>query len=963
MYRLILFFILQALLPFLGLAQLATTQDCAHVENTLYGLDITESPKTSIDTIHQLMLSLASKACPETKAACEAGLSAAYYYNRDYIHAKQHAEAAFELSKSCCPNSEVHASALTNLVTFLSGPRVIELKKEALRIEENYGSDLRSMAYSLEDLGLSYQQHGDYATAINYFQLSREKIRAFFKKDSHEEARLLQQIGDCQKNNGDYELALTNNLACLEILQKFPQTKFYNQTRWYANRGMAELYLLLNQPEKAKGFIFKAIALQKNENLLEAYRSRLTLGDIYLAQQNHSQALKSYQYALDRSQTEFAIYNQHVALARPEAKMAEVMLAKKEYPQALEHYQRALSYLAIHFSKDSLLENPTADQLINQYEAIKIMQGKASCLAALAQLKEDKTFLIAAEKSMQLGAQLIQSVRQSYLAQGSKHTLIDDFHSFYEQAIDLALKIFELTEEEQYLEAAFYYAENNKAVLLAEEKKNKAAKNRADIPDSLLQIEQTLVDDINFLRRNILEEKQKKETAQTHELSNWEKELQLARKALENCVQTLESTFPRYAAEKKQAIAPSVALVQKEAMGDNKALIEFVLGKNSGYVFSITKNTFRYDRIEDIPHLEEAIQRILDGITRAPKDSESYQSDYDNFIQLSHEIYQKLLGKIIAQLDTEVDGLVIIPDGILNYLPFEILLTETVPHQSPNFSSKQLPYLLERYNISYNYSASNAIDQKTTSQRELPKHNFVGFAPSFGENAISAIRDCSGASLSSLMCNAQEVKAVNALVGGEIYLGAQASRLAFEEGLGQHKVVHFATHACINESEQALNKIFFANEEYITQSELNGLALPAQLTVLSACNTANGQLKIGEGVMSLARCFMIAGSKSVLTSLWSVDDCATTTIMTAFYENLSQGQPKDAAIRDAKLTFLEQADLNTSHPYYWASFVQFGSAEPIAFDRQNKRYWLFAVLGFAAVIFLLLGYAKRKSIA
>ena len=82
---------------------------------------------------------------------------------------------------------------------------------------------------------------------------------------------------------------------------------------------------------------------------------------------------------------------------------------------------------------------------------------------------------------------------------------------------------------------------------------------------------------------------------------------------------------------------------------------------------------------------------------------------------------------------------------------------------------------------------------------------------------------------------------------------------------------------------------------------------------------------LGEGVMSLARSFVLAGSQSVLTSLWSVDDCATSDIMVEYYKCLKKGMSKDDAIAQAKLVYLKTADLNNSHPYYWGAFVQFGA--------------------------------------
>lgn len=169
-------------------------------------------------------------------------------------------------------------------------------------------------------------------------------------------------------------------------------------------------------------------------------------------------------------------------------------------------------------------------------------------------------------------------------------------------------------------------------------------------------------------------------------------------------------------------------------------------------------------------------------------------------------------------------------------------------------------------------------------------------------------------------------------------------------------ILHLATHACIDEASSGLNKIFFS-DDYIPQIDLDQLRLQAALTVLSACNTGTGRLQEGEGVMSMARSFLLAGSASVLTSLWAVDDCTTSDIMVRFYQSLKNGEAKDVAIQKARLAYLASADTEASHPYYWAAFVQFGDVEPLA---QSNPYLPYAWGGSAVSIAALLFFYFRQ---
>ncbi|MEM9824896.1 MAG: CHAT domain-containing protein, partial [Bacteroidota bacterium] len=122
------------------------------------------------------------------------------------------------------------------------------------------------------------------------------------------------------------------------------------------------------------------------------------------------------------------------------------------------------------------------------------------------------------------------------------------------------------------------------------------------------------------------------------------------------------------------------------------------------------------------------------------------------------------------------------------------------------------------------------------------------------------------------------------------------------------------------------------------------LQLNAELTVLSACNTGSGKLIKGEGVMSLARGFIHAGCPSVLMSLWSVDDCATSKIMLQFYQHITDGKSKDHALRLAKIDYLSTADRLHQHPYYWSAFVQVGNTAPLIFKKPFRKLWLIPLI-------------------
>ncbi len=147
------------------------------------------------------------------------------------------------------------------------------------------------------------------------------------------------------------------------------------------------------------------------------------------------------------------------------------------------------------------------------------------------------------------------------------------------------------------------------------------------------------------------------------------------------------------------------------------------------------------------------------------------------------------------------------------------------------------------------------------------------------------------------------------------------------------------------------------NDGFIHTYELFGMNIPNEMAVLSACNTGYGKIIDGEGIISLARGFFYAGSKSVIMSLWSANDKSTTDIMNSFYKYLAEGKQKDEALRFAKLDYLETAGEIKSHPYFWATFIANGNMRPLQIYTTNWLYWI--ACSFFVILFIVYLYRRR----
>ncbi|MBL7814566.1 MAG: CHAT domain-containing protein, partial [Saprospiraceae bacterium] len=298
------------------------------------------------------------------------------------------------------------------------------------------------------------------------------------------------------------------------------------------------------------------------------------------------------------------------------------------------------------------------------------------------------------------------------------------------------------------------------------------------------------------------------------------------------------------------------------------------------------------------------------------------------------QLQQKLIAPLSNLLTREV---VIVPDGVLGYVPFDVLLTEQ-PKDALKFEKHS--YLGKKHIISYNYSATLWQEMRDKKHKTEPKKNFIGFAPYFNGDTtlLSSLFSHDLAmrkGLDSLKYTGEEVFKAQKLMRGESMMDKKATKETFEKIAGDYRIVHLATHGKANDKIGDYCFLAFTEKKDSVQNELlyvrdiYNLSLNADLVVLSACETGIGELKRGEGIVSLARAFTYAGTKSMVTTLWDVNDKSTMYIMEGFYRQLRKGQPKDKALWQSKIDYFTRAKGELAHPYFWAAFIPIGDMQPI----------------------------------
>lgn len=289
----------------------------------------------------------------------------------------------------------------------------------------------------------------------------------------------------------------------------------------------------------------------------------------------------------------------------------------------------------------------------------------------------------------------------------------------------------------------------------------------------------------------------------------------------------------------------------------------------------------------------------------------------------------------------------------MNYIPFEALL-ETLPDTTKTIEFNQLSYLIRTYSINYANSA-NLLFKQTTSLLRKNKIKTIAFAPLYAEGeSIEILHKIYP--LIPLPGVAKEVAQISKIVDADVFNDEEATEDNFRKNAEKYDILHLAMHAFINDSLPAFSSFAFTQHNtedptkngLLNTADIYNLNMNAKLTVLSACNTGSGQLKEGEGIMSLARGFLYAGCPAIVMSLWEVEDESGTQIITAFYRNLKKGKSKDESLRLAKLEYLNSVSSRRAHPHYWLGFVSIGDNSAL-YNSYDFYFFVLLILALSGI--------------
>ncbi len=844
-----------------------------------------------------------------------------------------------------------------------------EYLKKALRlIEINDGIMHPKMPGAYWNLGLINEKKGDYEQAARYYQKSADI--SILQQDRQGTTRCYDRIGTFHQWKGNYRQAIENFDKILAIVKENPKTEPIDLTFIYLR--LAAVYLEMGDAEKANEYFALAPEIKDyktiGRNHFNIESSYSDLGDIYLKRKEFDKAGYYYQKFLEIVKHYRGL--NHIKLAEVYNQIGKVHLAKGEPDSALIASHRALSTLLPGFPTDDIALFPEVKRVGVGFVLPATLALKAEAFTQKYHQTQDITALELALKGYRITADFIDLMRSDYLTEASKQTLAERARSVYSKGLTISIELYEKTTDETYLNQALGFMEKSKSILLLEAVQKSRANEFAGISNDFLSDEQRIKTDLAFYEKMLFEEETKTKP-DSLKIENYKSNLFSLRNEYDQFIAVAKDKYPEYYQLKYDLSVADIASIQNR-LDDQSMLIEYFFSDSVLWTLGVSKDNVVYNKIETQDDFFSQLESLRNFLKNNPSGQQSHariEAGYKQFVEYGSGLYNLLLKPVLGKNNPA--RLIIIPDGQLGYLPFQILLTrepETLLAAGPAY--RNLPYLVKDMAIGYEYSSSILL---TKPERKKVKNIYSGFAPVYHNNEELALRgedrgileevydETVRNSLYSLQFNQPEVKESSDLIGGKSFLGTVASEQAFKANAEHSRILHLAMHALTNDKNPLYSQLIFsesadsAEDGNLYAYELYNMQLNADLTVLSACNTGVGKLQSGEGIMSLARAFKYAGCPNIVMSLWKANDESTKEIMVDFHKNLKMGEGKGGALRNAKLNFLATCDQKYTHPYYWATFVLIGDNEPIDFGRP---WWVYALIGVGGLAFLIFAFKR-----
>lgn len=813
----------------------------------------------------------------------------------------------------------------------------IDTLTKATELYQAIGGNENDLSDCHLNLGNCYADLGDISQALIHY-----KQASFYLKDQAENmAEVSNNMGLAYKYNNQLSEAIRKFDEVSNLFQSLPDPSIQQQ-RLNADvqLNLGSCYLSQNQVEGALYYYEEGHKLHK----------QLNSPPIKIAQINNKLGFAKFSYGDTIGALKLITQNLDIELTELSPMLnfstnyylGQIYTAQKKYYKSLDHYQSALSAI-----------QPKEEQsLIFPFERIQVYTAMADLYLQIGKIEKDS--LQKALAYSDLGIELLNKLKGNFSSLKSEVDLQNVFYDLYNTAIESSLLL--STDSLAYQQTAFQFANQYKGNILKKLSRKASAKTTFQLPDSLFQRERKIQANLNrYQQLQFFEDQQQQFLGIPNQPTVNDSMIAILTNERNSLLKHLKEHYPKYfqLVHEDRLIKPSA--IQK-ALTVNQTLIEYQWGRADIWAFVFRRDTFFIKTIPNANQIGNDIERLNSLYTQRPDllPKQKREAIVNELVELASKLHQNLVEPFESILTPDM---IIVPDGMLCYLPFELLIQQK-PKKNRLFRSHQ--YLIKDHAIAYDYSSSIFLNRFEAKNKTQGKHSLLAVAPIFDQYHPI---------LNPLKHNRREAKLIQELIGGTLWNKGEDSKARLLEHIDQFSLVHLSTHGVLLDASSELSYLAFSNptdsliKEQLTVAEIYNLELSNnEMIVLSACKTAEGTLSRGEGLLSLAHAFIYAGAKSLVASLWNVDDRHTPKLMEYYYQHLKSGHSKSIALQHAKKDYL----INTTHeeafPFYWAGFIMIGDNSPLfdSFDGQQLNYLFFLGIGVVLVFFLLKKWPFKK---
>lgn len=613
---------------------------------------------------------------------------------------------------------------------------------------------------------------------------------------------------------------------------------------------------------------------------------------------------------------------------------AEIYYILAESYKKVRSFEKALKYvdelIMLKFSEDYIPRNiPTKDmRLFNKLDAndqqnLLIYYSKNPDIF-LSRFESDSTQIEQLYKAVDWYA-AIDSMFFQHVDIIDENVLLtfstEHFHTTYGNALRACYLAYQNSQEQYYLELAHQLLERVKYTLLYRNMLAGASDGIVNVPDSLRATEEVVNKKLALLRQlkfqapdSIIKENE----FETIRLLSQQKEL----------YQSLKYDYKDYFYKRMRQQVVPLADFQNRLGEAEEVAVQYHLGEDYLSTLVITPDTLGFLQ-SPIPDSLEKWLEIYQYLLYKP-DLAYRTSTPRKYRSVAYPLYQFFVEPIETFLEN-YSKVVVCADASIALFPFNALLKEWVDPIDLNY--KKLPYLVKDYEFRNVFSMKNYWykSQNRSVRKKAPKVLAYAYSKEQSSNLIAGLFRSN--TLDELAGSYLEVDAIKDLYGtrgNHFRYKLESTKTDFLEQVhqGEYDIIHLALHAASNDQDRYDNRIYFRDEKdeekntILYSYEIEQLDIPSSLVVLSACQTATGKVLQAEGTFSLARSFITAGTESVVSSLWEVDDLATAEIMKLFYQGYHKSNEVATSLQSAQVKYLEEVkDTAQAYPGYWAAFV------------------------------------------